>query len=67
MNMLKQQVTHRKYGAGTVTSLNGSVITVFFEQYGSHSFRYPDAFLKDLRATQPEVQRFAEEAAEQET
>lgn len=65
MNMLKQQVTHRKYGAGTVTGLNGGVVTVFFEQYGSHSFRYPDAFLKELKAVQPEVQRFAEEVARQ--
>ena len=60
MNILKRQVTHRKYGSGTVTGFRDNVVTVFFDQYGSHSFRYPDAFADEMRAVDAEVQRSVE-------
>ncbi len=60
MELKRRQVSHRKYGSGTVTGFNGRVLTVFFDQYGSHSFRYPDAFATELKASEPEVQRFIE-------
>ena len=61
MELVRRQVTHRKFGAGTVTGFDGRVITVFFEQYGSRSFRYPDAFADGLRAVDEEVRRWLEE------
>ncbi|MGN0802522.1 MAG: hypothetical protein ACI4MF_08015 [Candidatus Faecivicinus sp.] len=62
MELKRRQVTHRKYGSGTVTGFDGRVLTVFFDQYGSHSFRYPDIFAEELKASEPEVQRFVEAA-----
>lgn len=62
MNLLRRTVNHRKYGTGTVTGFNGDVLTVFFDQYGSHSFRFPDIFREELKATDPTVQRQAEAA-----
>lgn len=57
MEMCRQKVTHRKYGAGTVIGFDDRVLTVFFDQYGAHSFRYPDIFASELKAVDPEVQR----------
>lgn len=56
MDMHGQKVTHRKYGAGTVIGFDGKILTVFFDQYGAHSFRYPEAFAADLKASDPDAQ-----------
>ena len=60
MDLNRRQVVHQKHGSGTVTGLKGSVLRVFFDQFGSHCFRYPDAFASELKAADPEVQAFVE-------
>ena len=60
MDLNRKQVVHQKYGPGTVTGLDGRVLRVFFDQFGSHSFRYPEVFAEALKAAQPEVQAFVE-------
>ena len=60
MDLNRKQVVHQKYGSGTVTGFDGRVLRVFFDQFGSHSFRYPEIFSEDLKAAEPEVQAFVE-------
>lgn len=60
MELMRKPVSHRKYGAGTVTGFNGRVLTVFFDQYGSHSFRFPDIFREELKAGDPNIQQQVE-------
>lgn len=64
MELMRRAVTHRKYGSGTVTGFDGRVLTVFFDQYGSHSFRFPGIFSEELQANDPTVQRQVEELIE---
>lgn len=57
MNLLKTRVSHAKYGAGKITRLADGVVTIFFEQYGSHSFRYPDCFADEVKSEESEARR----------
>ena len=57
MELMRATVSHRKYGMGTVTGFDGRVVTVFFDQYGAHSFRFPEIFAEDLKATDPVLQQ----------
>lgn len=61
MELLRQQVTHAKYGAGTVTGLNANVLRVFFDQSGSRAFRYPDIFYSELKLADSDRQKKLEE------
>ena len=56
MELMKKKVTHKKYGPGTVTGFNGRVMTVFFDQYGSHSFHFPEIFREELKASDDVLQ-----------
>lgn len=61
MNCFNQQVTHTKFGIGRISERSGNVLTVYFQDYGSHTFVYPQAFEKYLKASDP---GFAREVAE---
>ena len=45
-------VTHRRFGPGQVPGCERGVLQVYFDQYGMHYFRYPQAF--DSRQLTPE-------------
>ena len=53
--LVGEPVEHRKFGAGKIAELKDTVLTVHFVQYGTRSFRFPDAFssgdLKPASAT----------------
>ena len=55
-------VTHKRFGAGTVISLEGKALTVRFQQYGTRTFRFPDIFKTDLKTDDPIFARYAAEA-----
>ena len=37
-------VPHRRFGPGQVLGCERGVLQVYFDQYGMHYFRYPQAF-----------------------
>ena len=47
MNLIGEKVTSTRYGIGTITSIDGSHMTVQFSEKAS-KFKYPDAFQKHL-------------------
>lgn len=62
--MMDKIVTHVKYGTGRIVEVDGSHISVVFEEMeGRKIFRYPDAFEKFLNFEDPVLQRSAEAAA----
>jgi hypothetical protein len=57
MNCVNQQVIHIKFGIGKTSECSGNVLTVYFKDYGAHTFLYPQAFEKYLKASDPEFAR----------
>lgn len=57
MELMRKKVFHKKYGPGTITGFNGHVITVFFDQYGAHSFHFPEIFRSELRIDEDALQQ----------
>jgi hypothetical protein len=57
MDSFNQQVVHTKFGFGKISELSGNVLTVYFQDYGSHTFVYPQAFEKYLKAVDAEFAR----------
>ncbi len=62
MNFKNASVTHKRFGEGTVQSLDGKALTVWFKQYGARTFRFPDAFKTDLKTDDPMFSTFVAEA-----
>lgn len=60
MDCYNQQVVHTKFGIGKISDRSGNVLTVYFKDYGSHTFLYPQAFEKYLKASDPEFAREVE-------
>ncbi|GHV40764.1 hypothetical protein FACS189490_06450 [Clostridia bacterium] len=66
MNILNNQVTHNKYGAGTVTEQNETSLTVNFgDELGEKKFLYPSAFEAFLVLTDPAAQKAVSEECRQ--
>ena len=52
MDVLHQQVSHARFGVGTVTDQKARLITVAFDApHGTKTFLYPDAFQTFLTLT----------------
>lgn len=50
-NLVGELVQHKKFGAGKIAELKNTILTIHFAQYGTRSFRFPDAFLNgDLKS-----------------
>jgi len=62
VDLLHETVRHVRFGAGTVTSFDGRVMTVAFESAGERVFSYPAAFERFIEADNPDVQAEAEAA-----
>ena len=62
MNFKNAFVTHKRFGNGTVQSLDGKTLTIWFQQYGTRTFRFPDIFQTDLKTDDPVFARFVAEA-----
>ena len=62
MNLLNENVSHQRFGKGVVTSFDGHVVTVRFEDGVERAFSYPSAFERFLAAENPAVQAEAETA-----
>ena len=55
MNVLNEKITHRQFGAGTVTAQDEETVTVLFGgQDGEKKFLYPAAFESFLRLCDPD-------------
>ena len=65
MELLRKTVSHRRYGSGTITAMHGDVMTVFFDQYGAHSFRFPEIFREELKLSDDAAQRHVQELLEE--
>ena len=50
MECIGQSVTHQKFGVGKIKERKDNTITVFFQDYGAHTFLYPQAFEQYLKA-----------------
>ncbi len=59
MNFKNASVTHKRFGSGTVQSLDGKALTICFQQYGARTFRFPDIFQTELKTDDPLCPRFA--------
>ncbi|WP_019912575.1 hypothetical protein [Paenibacillus sp. HW567] len=56
MNLIKKQVSHVRFGSGTVSSNDGGRITVVFSGgAGEKSFLYPEAFEHHLSISDPNL------------
>ena len=56
MNTMHEQVTHPKFGTGTVIAQDESTVTVkFSKEAGSKKFLYPSAFQSFLELRDPSV------------
>ena len=62
MNFKNASVTHKRFGNGTVLSLDGKALTVRFQQYGTRTFRFPEIFLTDLKTDDPVFASYVAEA-----
>lgn len=49
MDFKNASVKHKRFGNGTVLSLNGKTLTIRFQQYGTRTFRFPDIFQTELK------------------
>ena len=49
MDFKNASVKHKRFGNGTVLSLNGEALTIRFQQYGTRTFRFPDIFQTELK------------------
>ena len=50
MECQNQQVVHKRFGRGAIVRREENVIQVYFQDYGSRAFRYPEAFEGFLKA-----------------
>lgn len=64
MKLIGQRVSHKKYGAGAIKTCDQNSITVYFDAWGAHTFAYPRAFEKELRAVDPAFDRAVREELE---
>ena len=56
MNIVHEQVSHLKFGTGTITAQDSSTVTVkFSKEYGSKKFLYPSAFKLFLNLCNPSM------------
>ncbi|MHA6531279.1 hypothetical protein [Paenibacillus sp. BAC0078] len=56
MNLMKKQVSHVRFGSGTVSSNDGGRITVVFSgEAGEKCFLYPEAFEHHLSISDPAI------------
>jgi hypothetical protein len=56
MDLKHEQVTHFKFGTGTITAQDSSTVTVkFSKEYGSKKFLYPSAFQSFLDLCDPSI------------
>ncbi len=62
MNFKNAFVTHKRFGSGTVQSLDGKALTICFQQYGARTFRFPDIFQTELKTEDPVFARYVAEA-----
>ncbi len=54
MDCINQHVVHKKFGQGVIKDHKENIITIYFQEYGAHTFIYPQAFDKYLTARDPE-------------
>ena len=50
MECQNQQVVHKRFGRGAIVRREENVIQVYFQDYGSRAFHYPEAFEGFLKA-----------------
>ena len=62
MSFKNASVTHKRFGGGTVQDLDDKSLTVWFQQYGARTFRFPDVFRTDLKTDDPVFARYVAEA-----
>lgn len=62
MSFKNVSVTHRRFGNGTVQDMDSKSLTVWFQQYGARTFRFPDAFRTELKTDDPVFARYVAEA-----
>ena len=55
MDFLNRQVFHKRFGRGQIQMQDGKTVTVWFENYGSRTFIYPDAFASFLQSDDEEL------------
>ena len=55
MDFLNRQVFHKRFGQGRIQMQDGKTVTVWFENYGSRTFIYPDAFASFLQSDDEEL------------
>ncbi len=55
-------MTHKRFGSGIVQSLDGKALTIWFQQYGARTFRFPDIFQTDLKTDDPVFASYVAEA-----
>jgi len=60
MECRNQQVVHKRFGQGSIQSIEGGVIHIYFQQYGARAFRYPEAFEGFLKAEDAEFAAFVQ-------
>ena len=61
MECIHQQVTHKKFGVGSIKERDGHTMTVTFREWGTRTFVYPDAFGDFLRANDAEFAKAVQE------
>ena len=62
MTFKNASVTHKRYGTGTVLDLGSNSLTVRFLEYGTRTFRFPDAFRTELKTNDPDLAQYAADA-----
>ena len=62
MNFKNAPVTHKRFGNGTVQSMDSKSLTVWFQQYGARTFRFPDVFQNDMKTDDPVFATYVAEA-----
>ena len=62
MSFKTVSVTHNRIGSGTVQDWDSKSLTVWFQQYGARTFRFPDAFRTELKTDDPVFARYVAEA-----
>lgn len=67
-NLVGEPVQHKKFGAGKIAELKNTILTIHFAQYGTRSFRFPDAFLNgDLKSASSALMHALEQLHTDET
>ena len=62
MSFKNVSVTHKRFGNGTARHLDGKSLTVWFQQYGTRTSRFPDAFRTELKTDDSVFARYVAEA-----